>query len=434
MQTIKILLLLLVLGFSFKSSGQRVPAEWEKQDGIIITWFYEDLLHNYSVDDVHLTMVKNLVEANSVYINYQNNKQKNRIENLLCTNNLSIENIKWIKTDTRMGAYPRDFGPEWIYNNNSLNVVDMNWTFYGYIPHTRTFAGLINHTLENYDNKFAVRLEMPVYATSKIVSEGGGKEFNGNGILMVIEQTELARNPTFTKQQIETEYKRVFNLKKIIWLPKPSYEDENMFTDYIIDDKVHKKALRSASANGHIDEFCRFVSSNTILLAEVTQEEANSSFSQKINKARLDICFKILSNETDADGKPFKIVRIPVAEPIYLEAPENSRIYKNIIEMKRIVQLESLLDGSSFLAADTICILPALSYCNFSIANNVVLIAKYWKPGMPEIIKDKDKQALSILQDLFPERKIIAIETLPLNIGGGGLHCNTRHIPCLTEK
>ncbi|NTW43654.1 MAG: agmatine deiminase family protein, partial [Anaerolineaceae bacterium] len=72
--------------------------------------------------------------------------------------------------------------------------------------------------------------------------------------------------------------------------------------------------------------------------------------------------------------------------------------------------------------------------CNFSIANNVVLIAKYWKPGMPEIIKDKDKQALSILQDLFPERKIIAIETLPLNIGGGGLHCNTRHIPCLTEK
>ncbi|PES94211.1 hypothetical protein CN491_17695 [Bacillus cereus] len=43
-------------------------------------------------------------------------------------------------------------------------------------------------------------------------------------------------------------------------------------------------------ANGHIDEMCRFVGENTIILAEVTDEEAEESNSAKITKKCLR-CF-----------------------------------------------------------------------------------------------------------------------------------------------
>jgi agmatine deiminase len=251
---------------------------------------------------------------------------------------------------------------------------------------------------------------------------------------MLIEQTEFQRNPNYSKLEIETEYKRIFNIKKIIWLPKPSYDDENMFADYIINKVSNRKVIRSASANGHIDEFCRFVSSNTILLADVTEEEANSNEIHRINKQRFDTCYAILKKETDIDGKPYTIIRMPVAVTIFKEVTKKSGVYNNIFSMVEATQLKKMLDGSDFPKEDNFLVLPALSYCNFSIANNVVLMSKYWTEGLPETIKQKDEQAMEILRKIFPDRKVIAINAMALNFGGGGLHCNTKHIPLIHEE
>jgi agmatine deiminase len=278
----------------------------------------------------------------------------------------------------------------------------------------------------------AGKLKIDTYKKTKLISEGGGKEFNGKGVLMVVEQTELNRNPKFEKQQIEDEYKRVFNVKKIVWLPKPTYEDENMFKDYIVDSSRNIIALRSASANGHIDEFCRFVSPNKILLAEVSQKEADENYFHKINKERLDACYNILKQEKDTEGNPFTIIRIPIAELMFIKAPKESGVYNNIFSMKKATQLTRLIDGSDFPKNDFF-VLPALSYCNFVIANNVILVAKHWKQGLPETIKAKDKQAFEVLKVAFPDKKVIAIDPIAINLGGGGLHCNTRHIPAMNK-
>ncbi len=432
MKNIKIIIAFIL--FSTQLFSQRVPAEFEEQDGILFTWLLENQLENESVDLVHLQMVENLVKDNIVYINYYNKSQKTKIEKLLVTKNIDLNRIKFLKYDISMGSYPRDYGPEWIYNSQKLNIVDLNWAFYGYIPAGRLFSKMINKNLESYDRFLAEKLAIQTYKKSEFVSEGGGKEFNGNGVLMVVEQTELQRNPKYSKQEIEAEYKRIFNLKKVIWLPKPSYDDENMFKDYIVDKVTKQKVMRSASANGHIDEFCRFVSPNTILLAEVSQKEADSEEIHKINKQRFDECFEILKKETDADGKPYTIIRMPIAETIFKEVSKKSGVGINISSMIEATELKKMLDGSDFQKEDEFLVLPALSYCNFSIANNVVLMSKYWKTGLPESIKEKDKQAFDILQKIFPNRKIIPIDAMALNLGGGGLHCNTKHIPAINEK
>ena len=66
---------------------------------------------------------------------------------------------------------------------------------------------------------------------------------------------------------------------------------------------------------------------------------------------------------------------------------------------------------------------------NFFISNDVVLIAKYWKVGMPESEKKKDEEVEKILRQVFPERKIIQINPLAINRGGGGIHCATQQQP-----
>jgi agmatine deiminase len=64
--------------------------------------------------------------------------------------------------------------------------------------------------------------------------------------------------------------------------------------------------------------------------------------------------------------------------------------------------------------------LPA-SYANFYIANEVVLVPVFDDPG--------DGQALGILQELFPDRKVIGLPCASLVVGLGAIHCVTQQEP-----
>ena len=65
-------------------------------------------------------------------------------------------------------------------------------------------------------------------------------------------------------------------------------------------------------------------------------------------------------------------------------------------------------------------ILPA-SYANFLITNGAVL--------MPTYRDAADERAQEVLCDLFPDRKIIGADALPLIRQHGSIHCATMQIP-----
>jgi agmatine deiminase len=48
---------------------------------------------------------------------------------------------------------------------------------------------------------------------------------------------------------------------------------------------------------------------------------------------------------------------------------------------------------------------------------------------MSELIKEKDEKALNVLKTAFPNHRIVQVNTLALNLYGGGIHCHTRNIP-----
>ena len=113
--------------------------------------------------------------------------------------------------------------------------------------------------------------------------------------------------------------------------------------------------------------------------------------------------YAILKNSTDQDGNPLKIIRIPIPDPIYVEARPEDEAYA--------VQESSpdYRDGTVFPHGSPVLLVPALSYCNFLISNDVVVAQKYWEKGMPESIRKKDEAALTALKKAFPNRKIVTV-------------------------
>lgn len=62
-----------------------------------------------------------------------------------------------------------------------------------------------------------------------------------------------------------------------------------------------------------------------------------------------------------------------------------------------------------------------LSYINFYMANGAVIMSSF--------NDDADAKVKEMMQDIFPEREILQIPSLPLFVGGGGIHCITQQQP-----
>ncbi|MDP3975428.1 MAG: agmatine deiminase family protein [bacterium] len=133
--------------------------------------------------------------------------------------------------------------------------------------------------------------------------------------------------------------------------------------------------------DGHIDDIARFVNETTIACA-LESDEGDENY------ALLRKNFSDLQQMKDQDGKPFHLVPLPMPEPV-VQAGQR---------------------------------LPA-SYLNFFIANTMVIV--------PTFRCQRDQEALLILQNLFPDRKVVGIDAVDWVWGLGTCHCSTQQMPAL---
>lgn len=173
-------------------------------------------------------------------------------------------------------------------------------------------------------------------------------------------------------------------------------------------------------ANGHVDEVARFVSPNTVLVAEISEEARDSNNLEKIDYEIVEEVVDTLEAATDVNGKPFKIIRVP--------NPDLSLVWNERI----VAPGDKYSQQFGFRVGDKVIELPAVSYLNFLITNNVVIGAKYWERGKPEVLKQLDEQSKAILQAAFPDRQIVQINPIAVNWMGDGIHCITQQQPVFT--
>ncbi len=140
-----------------------------------------------------------------------------------------------------------------------------------------------------------------------------------------------------------------------------------------------KNGIEGDDTDGHIDDIARFVNPTTVLCAY--EENRND-----INFPRLHENYEILKSAKDQNGNKLNVIKLPMPEAI---GDEEGR-------------------------------LPA-SYANFYIGNTLVLV--------PVFGHKNDAQALDIIRQQFPDRKIVGINCSDLVYGLGTLHCISQQQP-----
>jgi agmatine deiminase len=387
------------------------PAEFEKHEAVWLSAIDEKYFAGRSRLGPVTEIIKMLKPYVKLKVTVESKEKLNMFKELLRKKHIDDSHVKYyIFPYPLTDPWLRDQGPIFVRNpEGKLKIVDFGYSFYGESdiePQPQFIEGV-----ESIDREIAKKEQLPTIE-SKLTSEGGNRDFNGRGTMIAFEVTELDRNPGLTKEEIEKELMRILGQKKMIWL-KRSIADEDKCSDGPIIDDIYSVTI----TGGHIDEVCRFVGPNTVLLAQVNEEERDSDPIMRISYERLEENYRILKEATDQDGKPFKIIRIPVADPILAKYTPKD---KNDYALRYFKGAEIGKPVKYLLAA---------SYLNFLVTNGVVLGAKYWKEGRPESIKKKDEEAKRILQAVFPDRDIIQIDAEAFNHGGGGIHCNTQQEP-----
>ncbi|KAJ6807013.1 agmatine deiminase [Iris pallida] len=215
----------------------------------------------------------------------------------------------------------------------------------------------------------------------QMVLEGGSIHVDGEGTCLTTEECLLNpnRNPDMSKEDIENELKIYLGVKKVIWLPRGLYGDDD--------------------TNGHIDNMCCFVKPGVVLLSW-TDDKSDPQYERAVE------AMEVLSNATDANGRKIDVIKLHVPGPFYITDEEAKGI--------------KLLDNAIPRLAGTRL---AASYVNFYIANGGIIAPAFGDEKW-------DNEAFRVLSSAFPSHKVVMVPgAREIVLGGGNIHCITQQQP-----
>ena len=322
----------------------RLPAEWEPQEGVQLTWPHAGTDWAPILNDitfVYHSMAREIARRERLIVVAPEDAARDCVK-IICPTN-----------DT------------WARDHGFISLVDDN-------GHRR----LLDYKFNGWGEKFEASLDNAInrrlYNLGEIageysdnldfVLEGGSIESDGRGTIFTTSQCLLAphRNQPMTKAEIEERLKRDLCAERVLWID---------YGNLIGDD-----------TDGHIDTIVRVCPDDTLLYMGCDNPEDEQYEDLRKMEAQLQ-SFRTL------EGKPYRLMKLPMPHPIY--------------------------DGEDRLPA---------TYANFLIINDAVLCPTYNQP-------DIDSEALRIIAKAFPDREIIGIDCCPVIRQHGSLHCCTMQFP-----
>jgi len=365
--------------------------------------------------------------------------------------------------------WARDMGPQFTrHRSGSLRINDWGFNMWG-AEEPDSKASVFS---EAFDRAVATALDVPVLKARRgvtgvrMVHEGGAATHNGHGTMILAESVVMQRNlgpgrfcggrapvtdyrewSTYApnpdwpacRASVENEYRRMLGVEKVIWVPTGVVEDNGTFRGALaphiqvanLDGMTipHPGVYTVFTTNGHADNFVRFVTENTVVLAEetVSTERPRTSadrlirWLQERNRERLERVYDVLVRETTESGKPLRIVRIPTPDFTLEVFRPGDGTYDYWADYT------SWEDGSTL--PELMLGVWASSYVNYVPTNDLVLVSKFWKPGRSRESQRRDRKAREVLKALFPDRKVVPVFSENVNRGGGGMNCITQQQP-----
>ncbi len=337
--------------------GYRMPAEWEPHSATWLSWPRpEGISFPDAYDRVMPTfarMVDALADSEPVHINVCDEVHEAVVRRVLAREGARDGHVVFHRNPMNE-PWCRDHGPIFVTRDGDQPVLILDWGYNAwggkYPPYDAD---------DVIPTRIARWMGVPVSEPGMIL-EGGSIDVNGTGTLLTTTSCLLNpnRNPHLTQGEIEERLRENLGVSKVLWLGD---------------------GIEGDDTDGHVDDITRFVSEDTVLTVVEPDESDPNHVPLRENR-------EALGRMTLADGRPLRVVELPMPDRIDRE------------DLR----------------------LPA-SYANFYIANRVVLL--------PVFGCEKDSEAERIVARCFPERRVVPIDCRELIWGLGAFHCLTQQQP-----
>ena len=332
---------------------RRMQAEWEPQSMVQLTWPHKDT-----------DWAPILPEITAVYEEMAREISKREALLIVAPEGTSL--------------------PSPTFSNSQFSIFNSNDTWardHGFITVEEPTANsqhptpiLLDFKFNGWGEKFEAKLDNAInrhlYDQGLVkgtyedhldfVLEGGSIESDGKGTVFTTTCCLMAphRNQPLTQSEIEARLKEYLGAERIVWLNHGS--------------------LIGDDTDGHIDTLVRICPDDTIVYTGGDADHPD-----------LALMEEELKEIRTLDGKPYRLLKLPLPHPIYD-------------------------DGDR---------LPA-TYANYLVINGAVLVPTYNQP-------DLDAEAMRVIGEAYPDREIVGIDCQAVIKQHGSLHCCTmQYYPC----
>ncbi len=260
---------------------KRMPAEWEKQRAVLISFPHEE---TDWADDLEASLspfiriAQAIAYGQAVYIIC---KDKTKISELFC----STRNMTFIEIPTN-DTWIRDYGYISIKEDDQIKLLDFTFDGWGG-KFEASLDNSVNQTLHQKGYLGVTPLESINY-----VLEGGSIESDGKGTILTT-TTCLCnpnRNNGRSKKEVEEKLKSTLGAERILWLDH----------GYLAGDDT----------DSHIDTLVRFVNVETI--AYINCNDKEDEHYEALKKME-----KQLKSFKTKEGNPYKLIALPMTNAIY---------------------------------------------------------------------------------------------------------------------
>ena len=306
-------------------ANRRFPAEWEKQEGVLLCFPYNgnDWPGKYAaVQWAFVEFIKKVAEVEKVFLIVKDDALKTKVNDMFALASVNLKNITYIEQKTNR-SWMRDSGPIIVKNGSKREALNFNFNGWAKYKNWK----LDQHVPSKVAEILNVPLTQVTYKGKKVVLEGGALEVNGKGTLITSEECLLhpeiqVRNIGFTKSDYEAIFKEYLGITNTIWVK-----------DGIAGDDTH----------GHIDDLCRFVNEDTVVT--VVENDTNEK-----NYHPLQENLIILRKAKLENGKPLNVIEMPMPRNIIFNDLQLPASYANFLILNGTVLVPVFNDENDRLA------------------------------------------------------------------------------------
>ena len=354
-----------------------LPAEWEPQWGVQLTWPHEDSDWKPYLKEITATYIEMARAITRYEMLLVVAPDVDLVRHQLSEAEIDLQKVVFHQCPTN-DTWARDHGFISCGMRNvecGMKLLDFQFNGWGKKFEAEKDNAINKSLYPTLSSLLTPYSSLHEYESHlDFVLEGGSIESDGKGTIFTTTDCLLApnRNQPLTQQEIEEELKRRLHAERVLWI-----------------DYGH---LEGDDTDGHIDTLVRIAPDDTLLY--IGCDDQTDPHYEDLKKMEQQ-----LTSFRTIEDKSYRLLKLPMPDPIYERG-----------EMK---------DERGER-------LPA-TYANFLIINGAVLVPIYQQP-------EKDKEAIRIIQEAFPDREMMPIDSRTIIRQHGSIHCCTMQFPLLPRK